>query len=111
VREKVETVVVRLTLSGVVGWGLAAVLGLLGLAWWAYQTTQDFASCNPPGGVHVKVNQVYVCPTKYTHYWTVHTHADLVWRLLAGALVVAIVVVTVGVSLARRRPPVVGAVS
>jgi hypothetical protein len=53
---------------------------------------------------------VYVCPTKYTHTWTVHTHAALVHGLLAGAVALAVLLVGLGLMLARRRPPVVGVI-
>jgi len=110
-RDKLVSVAEKVTWGAVIGLGIPAVLGLVGCAAWANEATQNFASCNPPQRViDIKPGQVYVCPTKYTHTWTVHTHAALVHGLLAGAVALAVLLVGLGLMLARHRPPVVGAI-
>lgn len=110
-RNKLEVVAERLSWGRVVAFGGLAVACLLGLAAWANEATRNFASCDPPQRViNVQPGHVYVCPSKYTHTWMVHTHAALVHGLLVGALVVAILAAAVGLALARRHPPVAGTI-
>jgi hypothetical protein len=108
-RDKLESVAQKVTWDHVVSSGILAVLCLLGVAAWANEATRNYASCDPPGVLHIKPGRVYTCPTRYMHTWTVHTHAALVRGLLGGALALAMLAVVLGLTLARRRrPPVVG---
>ena len=58
----------------------------------AYQPVQNFLSCNPPplGRVVVQPSQVYVCPVRYEHSWSVHNHAELAVILLIAAVFAAL---------------------
>lgn len=111
-QEKLGFIAERLSWGRALAVGGPAAVCMLGLAAWANENTQNFASCDPPQHViNIQPGQVYVCPTKYTHTWTVHTHAALVHGLLVGAGVVAIVTAVLALTLVRRRrPPVVRAI-
>jgi hypothetical protein len=83
--------------------GVAATAILLTGSALAYQPTRNFASCNPPGHVHIPAGRVYICPRRYLHYWTVHLHSGVAAVLLIAAVAVALA--TGAALVARRRTP------
>lgn len=71
----------------------------------AYQPVQNFLSCNPPplGHVVVQPGQVYVCPVRYEHFWSVHNHAELAVILLVAGVFAALVTGTALFLLVSQR--------
>jgi hypothetical protein len=97
----------------ILGWdwvptALIAGIILVVAAAWVYQPTRTFASCNPPplGHVELKPGQVYTCPTRFLHQWSVHTHQGLA-DILFGVAVFAMVAAGMALGAERRMKPAV----